>query len=459
LRKVPLFADLLESDLEHLCQSVQEVRLMPGQQLFAEGSPGDRAYIVREGQLEVVKESLGKEVLLAVQGPPAVVGEMALLEDKPRMATVRARTGAVLLAITKEELEHLLQTSSSAARAMFYAVLGRWRATEAVLRQTEKMAQLGTLTAGVAHELNNPAAAVRRAADQLLETIEHYEDTHAQVSRLELNEGQQAALDKLSAEAARSAGTPSTMDPLGRSDREQEVAGLLEQMGVEDQWNQAPTLVDMGYDRAQLEEISRRFTARQVPLLIGWLTATYAVKSLIKEMGQGAARISDIVKALKSYSYLDQAPVQPVDIHEGLDNTLLILRHKLKGNITVRREYSPDLPRIEGYGSELNQVWTNLIDNAADALGEGGGNITLRTRHEGRGIAVEIEDGGPGIPKEIQHRIFESFFTTKPPGRGTGLGLSISYNIVVQKHRGDLTFDSRPGRTVFRVWLPLSLSK
>ena len=175
----------------------------------------------------------------------------------------------------------------------------------------------------------------------------------------------------------------------------------------------------------------------------------------MSEIGSGAKRISDIVKALKSYSYLDQAPVQSVDLHEGLDDTLVILQHKLKSGIEVRREYAADLPKIEAYGSELNQVWTNLIDNAADAVGDTG-RITLRTYLDGDKVTVEIEDNGPGIPEEIQSRIFDSFFTTKPPGKGTGLGLDISYNIVVHKHRGDIKLFSEPGKTRFLVELPLN---
>ena len=184
------------------------------------------------------------------------------------------------------------------------------------------------------------------------------------------------------------------------------------------------------------------------------VAATYAMHLLIAEIGQGAGRISDIVKALKSYAYLDQAPVQDVDLHEGIDNTLLILRSKLKG-IDVRREYASDLPKIEAHGSELNQVWTNLIDNAADAL-DGRGTITLRTRTEGEWAVVDVEDDGPGIPPEIQSRVFDAFFTTKPPGKGTGMGLDITYNIVVYKHRGDIRLESEPGMTRFSVWLPLN---
>ena len=199
------------------------------------------------------------------------------------------------------------------------------------------------------------------------------------------------------------------------------------------------------------------FSPSQFAVVIDWLNCTYMIYSLLEEVGQGAGRISEIVKALKSYSYLDQAPVQAVDLHEGLDNTLVVLRSKLKPGVTVHRDYASDLPHIEAYGSELNQVWTNLIDNAIDAM-NGQGEVTLRTRHDDQWAIVEIEDNGPGIPEEILPKLFDPFSTTKPPGQGTGLGLNICHNIVVQKHKGRIDVHSQPGETRFEVRLPLHLS-
>ena len=455
LKRVPLFADLPDSDLKLLCDMAEEVRLSAGEELFAEGSPGDRAYIVMEGELEVIKASSEREVLLNVLQPAEVVGEMALLENRPRMASVRARTDSALIAIHKEQFDHLLQTSFSAVRAMFYTVISRWHATEALLRQSEKMAQLGTLTAGVAHELNNPAAAVKRGAGQMETAVMEFEQAQAQLGSLVLNDGQRTALQTLTEQAQEQATGVPELDALARSDREQELETWLDERRVPDAWGLASGLVDLNYDTTRLEALYDHFAPDQFPAIIGWLNASYTVRNLLTEIGQGAGRISDIVKALKSYSYLDQAPVQAVDLNEGLDNTLLILRHKLKSGISVRREYAPDLPKIQAYGSELNQVWTNLLDNAADALGEQGA-ITIRTRQEGRWVVVEIEDNGPGIPAEIQSKIFDPFFTTKPPGKGTGLGLDISYNVVVHKHRGDIKLFSEPGRTCFQTWLPIN---
>ena len=316
------------------------------------------------------------------------------------------------------------------------------------------MAQLGTLTAGVAHELNNPAAAVKRGADQLLSAMAGHSEAQSQLSEKGLSDVQREALAELAAQAREQAVRPSRLDALDRADLEDDLEAWLEERNVDDAWETASSLVNMGYDLDGMARLADGFDSDQLPAIVGWLNSTYAVHNLLSEIGQGAGRISDIVKALKSYSYLDQAPVQLVDVHEGLDNTLLIMRSKLSDGVTVTREYAAGLPEIQAYGSELNQVWTNIIDNAADAL-DGHGRITLRTRQEGPRVVVEIEDDGPGIPEEVQSRVFESFFTTKPPGKGIGLGLDISYNIVVNKHRGDIRLFSEPGKTRFEVWLPL----
>ncbi|MCB0200921.1 MAG: CoA-binding protein [Anaerolineae bacterium] len=456
LRKVPLLANLPDEDLDRLCEMVREVRLPAGQDLFAEGSRGNSAYIIESGELEIIKTSVNRQVLLAVRRSGDVIGEMALLEDSPRSATVRARSDSVLYEIGQLQFENLLNNSPSASRVLLNTVLARWRAGQNTLRQSEKMAQLGTLTAGVAHELNNPAAAVKRGAAQLEETQLAFGESRAALAQTSLSSTQRAKLNELAGEARVLAARPLDIDALSRSDQEYALEEWLDDHGVEDAWELAPTLVNLGYNEDQLTELARTFDLPQLSAVITWLGATYNVYSLLAEVSHGATRISEIVKALKSYVYLDQAPVQSVDIHEGLDNTLLILRSKLSG-IPVRREYDPDLPKIEGYGSELNQVWTNILDNAADALGRTAEpEIIIRTRHTDGWISVQIIDNGPGIPHEIQARIFDAFFTTKPPGQGTGLGLDISYNIVVNKHRGDLKVFSQPGSTCFQIELPVN---
>ncbi len=329
------------------------------------------------------------------------------------------------------------------------------RDSETMLRQSEKMAVLGTLTAGVAHELNNPAAAVKSAAGQLEAAIAQFGQAQSELSGVALTAVQQGALQRLTHRALEQAAKPLELNALARSDRERDLETWLEERRIPNAWKLAPTLVNLNYDTAGLTALANSFAPDQLPAVIGGLDATYIVYNVLTEIGQSAGRIAEIVKALKSYSYLDQAPVQAVDVHEGLDNTLLVLSHKLKSGINVRREYAPHLPKIQANGGELNQVWTNIIDNAADAL-EGRGEITIRTRQDGEQVVIEIEDDGPGIPAEIQSRIFDPFFTTKPPGLGAGLGLDISYNIVVNKHRGDIKVLSNHGKTCFQVWLPVN---
>ena len=455
LKKVDLFAELSEDDLREICADVTEVVLADGEMLFEEGDKGDKAYIIQKGKLEITKQTSGREVLLAVRQEGDVIGELALLEEAPRMASVRAHGSAKLLSIRKDALDALLANSPSAARAMLETVLARWRSTQAQLRQSEQMAQLGTLTAGVAHELNNPAAAVKRGADQLLYVLRPFARAQAALGKYAFTPAQQATVDDLEAQVQAHSAEDNILNALERSNLEVELEDWLDDSGVDDPWDLAPALVDLNYTTAQIDALKRQFDIAELAEILRWLVATYQTHNLLREIAQGAGRISEIVKALKSYAYLDQAPVQSVNIHEGLNDTLVILRHKLKQGIEVKREYAVDMPLIQAYGSELNQVWTNLLDNAIDAL-DGHGVITLRTRHEDDQVVVEIQDNGPGIPEEIQPRIFDAFFTTKGPGKGTGLGLNISYNIVVYKHRGDITLWSQPGKTCFQIWLPLN---
>lgn len=457
LKKIPLFGNLPSADLEQLCEMVTELRLNAGEELFAEGSRGDRAYVIKEGQLDILKSSGGSNVLLAVRQAGEVIGEMALLEAAPRFATVRARSDCLLLVIDHQHLDHLLNTSPSAAKAMLHTITARLRSTELVLRQSEKMAQLGTMTAGIAHELNNPAAAISRGADQLQGFISELQQLHIQLSKLNLDNAQMDSLMSLDQLAKQRALQPIDLDMLGRSDREEQIETWLDEQEIEDAWELAPILVNLGYQEDQLDHLMDTFDLGELPTVIHWLGITYNTYGLLEEIAQGSTRMSDIVKALKSYAYLDQAPVQMVDIHESLDNTLVMLRGKLKGGITVKREYEQDLPRINAYGSELNQVWTNIIDNAFDAM-EGQGELILRTYHNSDWVTVHIQDSGPGIPPEIQPKLFSPFFTTKSVGKGTGLGLNISYNIV-KKHGGDIKVFSYPGKTCFEVYLPVNFEK
>jgi signal transduction histidine kinase/predicted CoA-binding protein len=457
LTKIPLFAGLPEADLERLCEMVSEIDAPAGTQLFAEGSPGDRAYVIKQGQLEIIKSSGGREVLLAVRTVGEVIGEMSLLESAPRFATVRARSDSRLVVIDHAHLQRLLDSSPSAAKAMLYTNTARLRSTEQVLKQSEKMAQLGTLTAGIAHELNNPAAAVGRGAPQLSGALARLQQANWGLGRLNLSSQQLQALADMDEQVRQRAARPAALSPLERSDRQEALEGWLKAIGIEDGWELAPGLVGLDYSREQLEPLAAQFSPGQLPVLVRWLEAAASIYSLLEEIAQGATRMSEIIKALKSYVYLDQAPLQLVDLNEGLDNTLVMLRSKLKEGINVRRAYDPRLPRINAYGSELNQVWTNLIDNAIDAM-DGKGELLLRTQGRGEWVQVDVTDNGPGIPPEIQPKLFSPFFTTKPVGKGAGLGLNISYNIVT-KHGGDIRVSSQPGKTTFQVSLPVDFSR
>jgi signal transduction histidine kinase len=458
LRNIPLFADLPEVDLKLLCGKIEEIHLPAGEELFEEGSSGDRAFVIQSGEVEIVKYSNEGEILLAVRGSGDVIGEIALVDLSPRTATVRARTDCIFYAISKNQFDDLLSSSPSAANVMFHTILRRWRDTESKLRQSEKMAQLGTLTAGVAHELNNPAAAVKRSASHLQVEVERYCQTSININQLNLTGDQRKTLTRYADRSRAFAAHPPEMNPLVRSDRQMEIEDWFEERGLSEAWDFAPTLVDLDFNRSELVDFMEQFLPDQFKPVLDWLCAIHSVSSLIMAIGVGTDQISEIVKALKSYSYLDQAPVQNINVHQGLDDTLVILRGKLKSGISVSREYSEDLPIIHAYGSDLNQVWTNIIDNAVDAL-EGSGEIIIRTRQEGDWIIVEIEDDGHGISQEDQLRIFDPFYTTKPPGKGTGLGLDISYNIIVKKHGGNIKVNSKPGKTCFQVWLPLDVNE
>ena len=326
---------------------------------------------------------------------------------------------------------------------------------EVMLRQSEKLATMGKLSAGMAHELNNPAAAIQRGAGQLREAVSQLQQVYMRMVEYSFSQAQLDSLQGLDHQVRERAESPTDLVCLDRSNSELELETWLEDQGIEDAWELAPALVDLGYDTDGLGALIDKFSANQVSAVIAWLSCTYTIYSLLEEIGGGVGRTTQIIKALKSYTYLDQAPIQSVEVQEGLEDTLVMLHSKIKDGIRVQREYSKDLPHIQAYGSELNQVWTNIIDNSISVMA-GQGEIILRTCQESGWVVVEIEDNGPGIPEEIQSKIFDPFFTTKPPGGGAGLGLNISHNIVVEKHKGKITVNSQPGKTCFEVKLPVN---
>ena len=457
IRHVPLLADLSEEDLEQLFQMAETVSIPAGQLVLQEGDSGDSLFVVLDGELEVTKRHGRQEVLLAVYTAGQFFGEMALLEQAPRSASVRTLRESRLLLISQAAFQTLLSCSPSAPLKILHTVTSRLRSTESMLIQNEKMAALGTLAAGLAHELNNPAAAIRRSAAQLRDTLAERERLAAELTTLTNDTHQKETLSALQAATIKRTATPPPYDPLTLSEQEDQLLEWLEDHSVGQAWELAPVLVSSGWERGELERLADRFSPVQLPVVVRWLAANSSVYDLLEEVGTSAEAMSEIVKAVKTYSYLDQAPIQEVDVRDSLENTLVLLRPKIKAGVSIKRDYA-DVPRIEAYGSELNQVWTNIIDNAIDAM-QSQGELTLHTRARDGDVIVEIVDNGPGIPSELQPRIFEPFFTTKAPGVGTGLGLHIAYNIVVHKHHGQIQVASKPGETSFRVLLPVRLAR
>jgi len=450
LRATPLFAELADEYLERLAGHTEPLHLEPGQYLIKEGDAAEDLYVVVAGELEITKRSGNAEVYLNRVGPGSIQGEIAGLERGQRMASVRAVDQVEVLRIPYAALGDLLAAGPDAVLALIRTITGRLRGMEEALRQREKLAGLGTLAAGLAHELNNPAAAIRRSASSLADVTR---ERNAAAAGITAGHPQ---LEALIGASPSEAGRP--LDALTRSDRTDEIAVALRNVGLPESGNPdeaAGRLAAAGWTPDDVRQALAGFESGSVEAAVRWLASVATADELLAEVQMAAERISAIVGAVKGYAYLDQAPIQRFNVCRGIDDTLLILAHKLR-DVIVTRDYAPDLPEIEGWGSELNQVWTNLLDNAADAM-EGKGDITIRVeRTDAGGVCVTICDSGPGIPPETLHKIFEPFFTTKPPGVGTGLGLHLSHNIVV-KHGGTLDVESAPGRTCFEVVLPPTL--
>ena len=326
---------------------------------------------------------------------------------------------------------------------------------EVMLRQSERLATLGRLSAGMAHELNNPAAAARHGAEQLRTAIARVERAQYALGAGGLSSEQREVIAELEKEAEERAKKPRSLDPIARSDLEQEVEAWLDRNDIQDPWEHAPTFVAMGLGVVELEDLSKNLDPSMISIVIDYVGSRFAAFSLLEDVARGARRVADVVNALKGYSFMDQAPVQLVDVREGLDDTLVMLSSKLRDGINVNLDYADPLPRILGHGSELNQVWTNLIENAIGVMG-GEGALELKAYRDDEWVVVEVADTGPGIPIEAREKIFDPFYTTKAPGEGTGLGLNISHGIVVEKHRGQISVNSRPGATRFTVKLPVT---
>lgn len=455
LRKSPLFEGLSDDELQRLMDMAEPMSMHAGDILMRQGEAGDAAYVVTSGEFEVQKQTGQTLIKIDVRNPGDVVGEMALLSRASRNATVIARSDGEILRIPADAFEDLLSSSSTAAMAVLHWVMARLSQNESLLHQQEKMAALGTLSAGLAHELNNPAAAAERSAAELNKTLVKLQVLTHQIESLAFAQHQTDWLDMFMQESSRRFSAPVQLETLERIERVDTVQGWLEASNVDAAWEFAPAMVRFGWDVDELEKLKG---SSLFDLSMQWLGIGCMTVGQVLDVQNAAERISQIVHAMKSYTYLDQAPLLEVNVHEGLESTLVILQHKWKSGISVRREYSSNLPRIEAYASELNQVWTNIIDNAVDAM-IGKGEIILRTYATDHHVNIEIVNNGPAIPEEIQSRIFEPFFTTKAPGQGTGLGLHIAHDIVVNRHHGQLLVESKSGETKFSVILPVKFSK
>ena len=456
LRKVPIFAELTDDRMGCLEQG-EAYWLESGMVNTAEGAPATHFFVVLEGEILITKRiDAGQAARVDVFGPGVFYGELPLLLGTGYPATGTALRRCHLFRLDRDAFMHLLSHCPEVLGGILQTLASRVHVLEHFAQGREKLAALGTLAAGLAHELNNPAAAAQRAAEQLRDVV-HQSQAGWSALGASLNHEEfaflvafQGRLQEASAARGAAARRVGTVD---RGDREAAAAAWLGAHGVEDPWGTASSLLDVGLDLATLETLVAHLAANRVPAAVAWLTASLTATELIGTIAHSSGRIAALVGAIKEYAYLDRAPTQAIDLHEGIENTLLMLRQKLQ-DIVLVREYDRALPMVCGYGSALNQVWTNLLDNAIDATG-GRGHIRIRTAREGDRAVVEIADDGPGIPPEIRGRIFEPFFTTKGIGEGSGLGLDISYRIVVREHGGDLQVDSSPGETRFRVWLPL----
>jgi signal transduction histidine kinase len=456
LRQVPLFAHLSDQQLQCVVAQGTDFWLQPGTQIAHQGDPPDGFYIILEGQTQWTRNVAGETVPVVILQAGDVFAELILILDQPYPTSGRALTAVHLFKLVPEAFWRMLEICPGVLRQIMKVAAERSQIHETVTQQQAKLISLGTLSAGLAHELNNPAAAVRRQVQHLEGILQKLPSLALQLHRQPINNQQLQFLTNLYQQAALKTKKSQSQDPLIQSELEDSISDWLEDHNIERGWTLAPMLVTAGLTVEQLDNIASQVAPECLDSVLTWLEATISGIKLLEEISFSSTRISELIKSMKDYSYMDQASLQEIDLHEGIESTLIILQHKLKYGITIRRKYA-ELPKIWAYGRELNQVWTNLIDNAIDAM-QGQGELTIKTCQDGNHVLVEIIDTGSGIPSEIQPHIFEPFFTTKGVGAGTGLGLDITRRIVVQRHHGELCFESKPGETHFYVRLPIHYS-
>ena len=463
LAQMQPFDKLPPERLDWVCDRAEAIHLSPGEVLVHQGDASLGFFIQVSGQITVSQHNNGAEMPVGRHESPSFFGEIQVLTEDLVPVTLTADTDTELYRLNCPDFLDLVHSCREFERDIFRTVGKRLRGLESFIRTREKMASLGTLSAGLAHELNNPAAALVRMMKDIKPAM-------LELQRMNLVYGQRQPDEAHTQQwlEARDKGFEAINqpdnDPLAQGDREDALTDWLEDYGVENAWELAEPLAAGHIDPKTLDRLIdcwRNDKTEMRDMGIRWLALSFDVMGMIRNGLDGAERISTLVQSMKSYSYMDQAAQQQVEVHDGIEDTLRLFAYKLKKGITVERKYSQDLPKIVAFGSELNQVWTNLIDNAIYALEEGNPNgdtprITIRSCQKDNNIIVEIEDNGPGIPTDVKNRILEPFFTTKPMGKGSGLGLDVVRRVVQNRHQGSLLVESSPGKTVFSVRLPVA---
>src|SRR5579872_4434893 len=451
LQRFEIFADLPDDQLDWFLSQSQELNLKAGDTYSRQGDPADAMYVLLAGSLHLRGEFAG-EILAFSLDPGEVTGVLPFSRMKQFTVTGRADADSRVLKFPAAKFPDLVQKMPELTKRLVGLMADRIREATRIEQQQDRLASLGKLSAGLAHELNNPASAARRAASQLRDTIKKVKNASLELGRRDLTPVQKAEIDKLETFFIQPDQPPP--DPLATSDLEEKLDSLLRSHGQSDLWQLAADLARKSVQPEMLESLFGTLDAGTARAALVRIAAAVEIANLLNEIESSTARISDLVRAIKEYTYMDQAPVQNVDIVKSLENTLTILNHKLKRGVNVQRDYQKVPFLVNSFGSELNQVWTNLIDNAIDAMG-GKGELRVRTYRDENCVVVEIGDTGPGISSEVRPHIFEPFFTTKGVGEGTGLGLDTVQRIV-RKHRGNIQVTSKPGDTRFQVWLPLA---
>ena len=453
IRVLSLFDGLTDDQLAELVAGSTVVRVEPGTEPFREGEHADFWWVLIDGAIDLVRRVGGEDTVVGKMDVPGrwAGGFRAWDEHGVYLATARASALSRLLRVPADVLREWLSALFPLGGHLIAGLYHTARSIESTARQRESLVTLGKLAAGLAHEINNPAAAATRAVDDLETACQTLLSSPGRLACEEISAQQFIALDTLRGEIEPAA---AAHDPLVLADREDALSAWLVRHGVTNEWMIAPPLAAAGADRAWCERAAAALPGPALQPGLEWVASALSATALLSEIKESTRRISKLVAAVKSYSQMDRASLQRVDVTEGLESTLVMLGQRLPDRITVMRDYGPDVPQIEVHPAELNQVWTNLVDNAVDAM-DGPGTLRLTTRAEEGFVVVEVSDTGRGMPPQVADRAFEAFFTTKEVGQGVGLGLDIAQRIVVERHGGAISIDSRPGETVLRVSLPV----